>query len=108
MGLAAASFSFGIVDRVKIPASLEPGPYVVSFRWDCEQSAQIWNQCSDVNIKGSGRPSPPFQQLKGCEPCCAQPRGLPGICANCTECKELKHGDCARCWQPLHGWNPDM
>eukprot|EP00966_Prymnesium_polylepis_P326944 7382820-Prymnesium_polylepis.2 len=32
-----ASFAFGIVDKVRVPESLAPGDYVLSFRWDCEQ-----------------------------------------------------------------------
>jgi hypothetical protein len=43
-------FSFNIVDLVEIPADLPPGDYVLSFRWDCEQTPQIWAQCADVTI----------------------------------------------------------
>jgi len=48
-------FSFNIIDRVQIPADLAPGDYVLSFRWDCEQTPQIWNNCADVTITS---PSP--------------------------------------------------
>lgn len=41
-------FGFSIVDKVKIPKDLEPGNYVLSFRWDCEQGAQVWNTCSSI------------------------------------------------------------
>ena len=40
-----------IVDRVRIPASLPPGDYVLGWRWDCEESTQVWTSCSDVVIK---------------------------------------------------------
>ena len=40
-----------IVDRVRIPAGLKPGKYVLGWRWDCEESAQVWTSCSDVTIK---------------------------------------------------------
>lgn len=40
---------FQIVDLVKVP-DVPPGDYVLSFRWDCEQTAQIWSQCADVRI----------------------------------------------------------
>ena len=30
----------------KVPA----GEYVMSFRWDCESSAQVWQSCADVTI----------------------------------------------------------
>eukprot|EP00041_Stephanoeca_diplocostata_P005157 m.57506 g.57506 ORF g.57506 m.57506 type:complete len:433 (+) comp15607_c0_seq1:87-1385(+) len=39
-----------IVDNVMIPADTPPGKYVLQFRWDCEETSQIWNQCSDVTI----------------------------------------------------------
>ena len=40
-----------LVDRVKIPAWLPAGDYVLSWRWDCEETAQIWTNCADVTIK---------------------------------------------------------
>eukprot|EP00040_Diaphanoeca_grandis_P012695 m.64326 g.64326 ORF g.64326 m.64326 type:complete len:384 (+) comp23415_c0_seq1:209-1360(+) len=39
-----------IVDYVTIPKDLSPGDYVVGFRWDCEETAQIWSSCGDVTI----------------------------------------------------------
>lgn len=39
-----------IVDRVKIPENLPPGDYVLGWRWDCEETAQIWSNCADVEI----------------------------------------------------------
>ena len=47
-------FKFHIIDRVKIPPNLEPGYYVLSFRWDCEQTPQIWNGCSDIKLVNDG------------------------------------------------------
>lgn len=40
-----------IVDQVRIPANLKPGDYVLGWRWDCEESTQVWTSCSDVTIK---------------------------------------------------------
>ena len=40
-----------IVDTVKIPDNLVPGEYVLGWRWDCEESTQIWASCSDVKIQ---------------------------------------------------------
>jgi len=40
-----------IVDYVKIPEDLKEGNYVLGWRWDCEESNQIWQSCSDVAIK---------------------------------------------------------
>ena len=39
-----------IIDRVQIPADLPAGEWVLGWRWDCEQSSQIWASCSDVTI----------------------------------------------------------
>ena len=40
-----------IVDRLQIPAGLAPGRYVLQWRWDCEESDQVWASCSDVTIE---------------------------------------------------------
>ena len=37
-------FNFNIVDQVKVP-NLPEGDYVVGFRYDCEQTPQVWNNC---------------------------------------------------------------
>merc|ERR1711970_367933 len=39
-----------IIDYIKIPNNLEPGDYVVSFRWDCKCSPQVWGSCANVKI----------------------------------------------------------
>lgn len=39
-----------LVDYVKIPNDIPAGDYVLGWRWDCEQSNQIWQSCSDVTI----------------------------------------------------------
>lgn len=39
-----------IVDRVGVPKGLAPGRYVLQWRWDCEESDQVWASCSDVEI----------------------------------------------------------
>ena len=61
------------MDKVEVPKDLETGDYVLSFRWDCEQTPQIWNTCADVNpLKGGsieGRhevnlPRPVLQKMK--------------------------------------------
>lgn len=41
---------FSIVDKVEVPKELEAGDYLLSWRWDCEQSHQIWQNCADVRI----------------------------------------------------------
>lgn len=42
-----------IVDYVVIPADLPSGDYVLGWRWDCEESNQIWQSCSDITIVGN-------------------------------------------------------
>ena len=39
-----------IVDSVHVPAELPAGEYVLGWRWDCEESNQIWASCSDVTV----------------------------------------------------------
>lgn len=43
-------YNLEIVDKVMIPADLTPGDWVLGWRWDCEESNQIWQSCSDVTI----------------------------------------------------------
>ena len=43
--------SFAIYDTVRVPAELAPGDdYVLSFRWDCEQTPQVWTTCSSIRV----------------------------------------------------------
>ena len=44
-------YTLEIVDMLRIPKDTPPGEYVVGWRWDCEQSTQVWSSCSDVTIK---------------------------------------------------------
>ena len=43
-------FAFGIMDLVQVPESLEPGNYVLSFRWDCQKTAQVWQTCANILV----------------------------------------------------------
>ena len=43
-------FAFGIKDIVEVPESLEPGNYVLSFRWDCQKTAQVWQTCANILV----------------------------------------------------------
>jgi len=42
-----------IVDVLKIPALLKPGRYVLGWRWDAEETNQVWSSCSDVMVTGT-------------------------------------------------------
>jgi len=44
------SFNWSLMDEVWIPEDLEPGAYTLSFRWDCEQTSQIWSGCASVEL----------------------------------------------------------
>ena len=44
-------FRFTVMDEVEVPAELAPGDYVLSFRWDCLESPQIWNACANIRIE---------------------------------------------------------
>jgi hypothetical protein len=35
---------------VVIPKDLAAGDYVLGWRWDCEESTQVWSNCADVTI----------------------------------------------------------
>jgi len=43
-------FHISIIDEVKVPEGVAPGEYVLGFRWDCEETAQVWSSCSDITI----------------------------------------------------------
>jgi len=78
-------FNFNIVDEIIVPEGLE-GDYVLSWRWDVEQTPQIWAGCADVSIVAAPAPVGP------CDPC-------NGACLPCKACINMpKTGDCAKCW----------
>jgi hypothetical protein len=43
-------FAISVVDVLKIPADTKPGEYVLGWRWDVEETAQVWTSCSDITI----------------------------------------------------------
>ncbi|KAK3257674.1 hypothetical protein CYMTET_33251 [Cymbomonas tetramitiformis] len=45
--------NFTIVDKLKVPSSMAEGDYALSFRWDCEQTTQIWTTCANIRIKAA-------------------------------------------------------
>ena len=38
---------------VKVPATLKPGRYVVGFRYDCDATAQVWQNCADITVEAA-------------------------------------------------------
>lgn len=45
--------SFAVEDTLTVPADIPAGEYVLGWRWDCEQTSQIWNSCADISIADS-------------------------------------------------------
>ena len=44
------AFGWSIVDQLRVP-DLPAGDYVLSFRWDAEQTPQVWSTCSNVRVE---------------------------------------------------------
>ena len=40
-----------IIDMVKVPDHLEPGDYVLGFRWDSKCSPQVWVSCAYIKLE---------------------------------------------------------
>lgn len=50
-GYCSGDWTLGMIaDRVVVPKDLKPGKYVVGWRMDCEETAQIWSNCADVEV----------------------------------------------------------
>jgi len=97
------AFDFGIVDKVVVP-NVPPGEYVLGWRWDSEQSSQVWSVCADVTIVTHGLNTKPFSPNSGCHACCVETKS---ICSNCTACVNDKTGPCEYCWKELPGFAPN-
>lgn len=42
------TFDWWIVDKLRAPK--EPGEYILQWRWDNEQTPQIWTTCADIKV----------------------------------------------------------
>lgn len=49
-GFGKSVWEWSVVDQVVVPDNLEPGDYLLSWRWDCEQSDQVFQNCADIKI----------------------------------------------------------
>ena len=49
-GGVGGKFMFSMTDKLKVPSDLETGEYSLSWRWDCEQTPQVWNSCADITV----------------------------------------------------------
>lgn len=43
-------WGWSIQDLVEVPQDIAPGNYLLSWRWDCEESTQVWQNCADIEI----------------------------------------------------------
>jgi hypothetical protein len=50
---------WSIMDKVVIPSDLEEGDYLLSWRWDCEESTQVWQNCADIRLTKDAPPPTP-------------------------------------------------
>jgi len=55
-GMGYVGFSFSIMDSLRVPE--REGDYVLQWRWDCEQTPQVWNSCADISIHTQLPPYP--------------------------------------------------
>jgi len=54
-GACSGDWTVGLIaDTVLIPDELPPGDYVLGWRYDCEETAQVWQNCADVRIVAGG------------------------------------------------------
>jgi len=54
--LVGASNEFSVMDEVNVPQKV--GAFVLSWRWDCEETDQVWNSCADIIITDGPTPAP--------------------------------------------------
>jgi hypothetical protein len=42
---------YAVEDHLVVPEDIPAGDYVLGWRWDCEQSSQVWSTCADITIE---------------------------------------------------------
>jgi len=92
---------WSIMDKVVIPSDLEEGEYLLSWRWDCEESTQVWQNCADIRLTKDAppptpapTPSPPGPPTpsKTCKPV-----ENPTCKGPFTDAKSCIYGGCQKC-----------
>ena len=48
--MTGSNFDYMMVDKLTVPKDLKPGEYILSWRWDCEETPQVWNSCADITV----------------------------------------------------------
>ena len=41
---------YAVEDTLIVPSAIPAGEYVLGWRWDAEQSSQVWASCADITI----------------------------------------------------------
>ena len=49
-GMQQSTYRYEMIDELKVPTNIPAGEYVLSWRWDCEETPQVWNSCADLKI----------------------------------------------------------
>ena len=49
-GFGKNVWEWSVLDAVVVPSGLAPGEYLLSWRWDAEESSQVWQNCADVTL----------------------------------------------------------
>lgn len=115
--LTGRPMTYSIVDKVKVPVT--PGEYVLQWRWDCEETNQVWNSCADIEVSETKPPTPypppappvpptppkPPTPGKGCKasenPTCkgVDPSSAAKMCGyyGCSSCHDETTYDCDEC-----------
>merc|ERR1711865_1322564 len=100
---------WSMMDKVIIPADLEEGAYMLGWRWDCEESTQVWQNCADIMLThGAAPPVPspppaPAPKGKGCKangnfnPTCQRFGGKGCKATGCQYCADDKTMSCGTC-----------
>ena len=52
--ISGDTWDFSLIDVVSVPATLAPGDYTLSWRWDGEINHQVWQNCADIVLLETG------------------------------------------------------
>lgn len=99
-GYGKVAWKWSIVDKVLVPSHLEAGRYLLSWRWDCEESTQVWQNCADVTLVDGPAPAPaPVPTPTPPAPVPVPPKGK--ACKNYVnaQCKGTPFQDRASCFR---------
>jgi len=91
--------NWSIMDKVVIPSELAEGEYLLSWRWDCEESTQVWQNCADIRLTKDA--PPPTPAPTPAPPAPPAPKPKPGKACKAFEnptCKGTPFAAQKKCW----------